>query len=55
VLIISFNLPKIILIGCNLTYFTVEEIAPLFKMATRLKNVYLPQIFIDNLQTGFTI
>lgn len=42
-------------IGCNLAYFTVEEIAPLFKMATRLKNVYLPQRFIDNLQTGFTI
>ena len=42
-------------LGCNLAYFTVEEIAPLFKSATRLKNVYLPQRFIDNLQTGFTI
>ena len=42
-------------LGCNLAYFTVEEIAPLFKPAIRLKNVYLPQRFIDNLQTGFTI
>jgi hypothetical protein len=42
-------------LGCNLAYFTVEEIAPLFKQAIRLKNVYLPQRFIDNLQTGFTI
>jgi hypothetical protein len=42
-------------LGCNLAYFTVEEIAPLFKPAMRLKNVYLPQRFIDNLQTGFTI
>lgn len=42
-------------LGCNLAYFTVEEIAPLFKPAIRLKNVYLPQRFIDNLQTGFEI
>jgi hypothetical protein len=42
-------------LGCNLAYFTIEEIAPLFKLAIRLKNVYLPQSFIDNLQTGFTI
>jgi hypothetical protein len=42
-------------LGCNLAYFTLEEIAPLFKPAMRLKNVYLPQRFIDNLQTGFTI
>jgi hypothetical protein len=42
-------------LGCNLAYFTVEEIAPLFKSATKLKNVYLPQRFLDNLQTGFTI
>lgn len=42
-------------LGCNLAYFTVEEIAPLFKPAMRLKNVYLPQRFIDNLQTGFEI
>ena len=42
-------------LGCNLAYFTVEEIAPLFKSAMKLKNIYLPQRFIDNLQTGFTI
>jgi hypothetical protein len=42
-------------LGCNLAYFTVEEIAPLFKPAMRLKNVYLPQRFIENLQTGFII
>ena len=42
-------------LGCNLAYFTVEEIAPLFKLAMKLKNIYLPQRFIDNLQTGFTI
>jgi hypothetical protein len=42
-------------LGCNLAYFTVEEIAPLFKSATKLKNVYLPEKFVNNLQTGFTI
>ena len=42
-------------LGCNLAYFTVEQIAPLFKPAMRLKNVYLPERFLENLQTGFTI
>ena len=42
-------------LGCNLAYFTVEEIAPLFRPAMRLKNVYLPERFVNNLQTGFTI
>jgi hypothetical protein len=42
-------------LGCNLAYFTVEQIAPLFKSATKLKNVYLPERFLENLQTGFTI
>ena len=42
-------------LGCNLAYFTVEEIAPLFKKAVMLKNVYLPERFVNNLQTGFTI
>lgn len=42
-------------LGCNLAYFTAEEIAPLFKSAMKLKNIYLPQRFIDDLQTGFTI
>ena len=42
-------------LGCNLAYFTVEQIAPLFKSATKLKNIYLPEKFVNNLQTGFTI
>lgn len=42
-------------LGCNLAYFTVEQIAPLFRPAMRLKNVYLPERFLENLQTGFTI
>jgi hypothetical protein len=42
-------------LGCNLAYFTVEQIAPLFRPAMRLKNVYLPGRFLENLQTGFTI
>jgi hypothetical protein len=42
-------------LGCNLAYFTVEQIAPLFKSATKLKNIYLPERFVNNLQTGFTI
>lgn len=42
-------------LGCNLAYFTVEEIAPLFRKALKLNNVYLPERFINNLQTGFTI
>lgn len=42
-------------LGCNLAYFTVEQIAPLFKDALKLKNIYLPQRFIDNLIVGFDI
>jgi hypothetical protein len=42
-------------LGCNLAYFTVEEIAPLFKLAMKLKNIYLPERFVNNLQTGFII
>jgi hypothetical protein len=42
-------------LGCNLAYFTVEEIAPLFRPVMGLKNVYLPERFINNLQTGFII
>lgn len=42
-------------LGCNLAYYTVEEIAPLFRNALRLKNVYLPQRFLDNLVSGFDI
>ena len=42
-------------LGCNLAYFTVEEISILFRNAKRLPNVYLPKRFLDNLETGFTI
>jgi hypothetical protein len=42
-------------LGCNLAYFTVEEIAPLFKLAMGIKNIYLPERFVNNLQTGFII
>ena len=42
-------------LGCNLAYFKVEEIAPIFKEAFKLKNVYLPQGFIDQLQRGISI
>lgn len=42
-------------IGCNLAYFTPEEIAPLFREAKQLKNVYLPERFLNILQQGFTL
>jgi hypothetical protein len=42
-------------IGCNLANFTPEEIAPLFKECKELKNVYLPERFLNILQTGFII
>jgi hypothetical protein len=42
-------------LGCNLAYFTVEQIAPLFKSAMTIKNIYLPERFVNNLQTGFII
>ncbi len=32
-------------IGCGIAGFTVEEIAPLFKSAITLQNVYLPKRF----------
>lgn len=34
-------------IGCGIAGFAVEEIAPLFEPAITLKNVYLPQRFLD--------
>lgn len=37
-------------IGCGLAGYKVEEIAPLFKKALVLENVYLPKAFIDYLQ-----
>lgn len=42
-------------IGCNLAYFTPEEIAPLFREAKQLKNVYLPERFLNILQQGFIL
>jgi hypothetical protein len=42
-------------IGCNLASFTPEEIAPLFKEAKKLKNVYLPERFLNILQEGFAL
>jgi len=42
-------------IGCKLAGFTPEEIAPLFKECKQLKNVYLPEKFLNILQIGFTI
>jgi hypothetical protein len=40
-------------LGCHLAYFTADEIAPLFREALKLKNVYLPEIFVNKLLTGF--
>lgn len=34
-------------IGCGLAGYTPQEIAPMFKTAMNLKNVYLPQSFWD--------
>ncbi len=39
-------------IGCGLAGHVVEDIAPLFKDAIDLDNVYLPQSFIDFLLTN---
>lgn len=36
-------------IGCGLAGYTPREIAPLFKEATKLDNVYLPKEFWSNL------
>lgn len=36
-------------IGCGIAGYTPEEVAPLFKDASQLENVYLPQLFWDNL------
>ena len=34
-------------VGCGIAGYTPEEVAPLFKEATSLENVYLPQVFWD--------
>ena len=36
-------------VGCGIAGYTPREVAPLFKDATRLENVYLPQVFWDEL------
>jgi hypothetical protein len=36
-------------VGCGIAGYRADEVAPLFKEATSLENVYLPQIFWDNL------
>ena len=38
-------------IGCGIAGFTPKEIAPLFKMAINVPNIYLPQRFWDVLET----
>ncbi len=37
-------------IGCGIAGFTVEEIAPLFRKACTVENVYLPERFWDVLE-----
>jgi hypothetical protein len=34
-------------IGCGLATYTPEEIAPLFKDAINIENIYLPKIFVE--------
>lgn len=34
-------------VGCGIAGYTPDEVAPLFREATSLKNVYLPQVFWD--------
>ena len=36
-------------VGCGIAGYTPDEVAPLFKEATSLENVYLPQVFWDTL------
>ena len=34
-------------VGCGIAGYTPDEVAPLFKEAAALENVYLPQVFVD--------
>lgn len=34
-------------VGCGIAGYTPDEVAPLFKEATSLENVYLPKVFSD--------
>ena len=36
-------------VGCGIAGYTPQEVAPLFKEAAKLENVYLPQVFINNM------
>ena len=36
-------------VGCGIAGYRPNEVAPLFKEATSLENVFMPQIFWDNL------
>ena len=42
-------------IGCGLSGYTDKQIAPFFKDAYNMKNVYLPKEFINNLDSINTI
>ncbi len=37
-------------VGCGIAGYTPQEVAPLFKDALALENVYLPQVFVDVLR-----
>lgn len=37
-------------VGCGIAGYRPDEVAPLFKEATSLENVYLPQVFIDSME-----
>ena len=37
-------------VGCGIAGYTPDEVAPLFKDALSLENVYLPQVFVDILR-----
>ena len=37
-------------VGCGIAGYTPQEVAPLFKEAMSFENVYLPQLFIDELE-----
>ena len=34
-------------VGCGIAGYRPDEVAPLFKEAAALENVYLPQVFVD--------
>lgn len=36
-------------VGCGIAGYAPKEVAPLFREATSLENVYLPQVFWDNM------